>query len=53
MQRILCIEDDPDMIDLIRLILERRDFIVEGADGGKAGLQSMHGIHLRISSCLT
>ena len=38
---ILCIEDDPDMIDLIRLILERRGFIVEGADGGKAGLQAM------------
>jgi two-component system, OmpR family, response regulator VicR len=41
MPRILCIEDDPDMIDLIRLILERRGFIVEGADGGKAGLQAM------------
>ena len=41
MQRILCIEDDPDMIDLIRLILERRGFIVEGAESGKAGLQAM------------
>jgi two-component system response regulator VicR len=41
MQRILCIEDDPDMIDLIRLILERRGFVVEGAEGGKAGLQAM------------
>lgn len=41
MQRILCIEDDPDMIDLIRLILERRGFAVEGADGGKAGLRAM------------
>jgi DNA-binding response OmpR family regulator len=40
-QRILCIEDDPDMIDLIRLILERRGFVVVGADGGKAGLQAM------------
>ena len=29
------------MIDLIRLILERRGFTVEGADGGKAGLLSM------------
>lgn len=29
------------MIGLIRLILERRDFIVEGADGGKAGLQAV------------
>ncbi|HET6846174.1 MAG TPA: response regulator [Anaerolineales bacterium] len=41
MPRILCIEDDPDMIDLIRLILERRGFEVEGADGGKAGLRAM------------
>ena len=41
MPRILCIEDDPDMIDLIRLILERRGFTVEGADGGKAGLLAM------------
>lgn len=36
--RILCIEDDPEMIELLRLILERRGFLVEGAGGGKAGL---------------
>ena len=41
MQRILCIEDDPDMIDLIRLILERRGFVVEGAERGKQALQIM------------
>lgn len=29
------------MIDLIRLILERRGFEVEGANGGKAGLRAM------------
>ena len=29
------------MIDLIRLILERRGFVVEGAEGGKAGLESV------------
>ena len=40
-KRILCIEDDPEMIELIRLILERRGFVVEGADGGKAGLQAV------------
>lgn len=40
-QRILCIEDDPEMIELIRLILERRGFLVEGADGGKAGLAAV------------
>lgn len=40
-KRILCIEDEPDMIDLIRLILERRDFIVQGAEGGNAGLKAV------------
>jgi DNA-binding response OmpR family regulator len=40
-RQILCIEDEPEMIDLIRLILERRGFDVTGADGGKAGLQAV------------
>ncbi|MFH1184577.1 MAG: response regulator [Chloroflexota bacterium] len=40
-KRILCIEDDPEMIELIRLILERRGFVVDGADGGKAGLEAL------------
>ncbi len=37
-KHILCIEDEPEMIDLIRLILGRRGFDVTGATGGKAGL---------------
>jgi two-component system response regulator VicR len=37
-KHILCIEDEPEMIDLIRLILGRRGFDVSGAAGGKAGL---------------
>jgi len=36
---ILCIEDEPEMIDLIRLILTRRGFEVNGANGGKEGLE--------------
>lgn len=40
-KRILCIEDDPEMIELVRLILERRGFLVAGAEGGKAGLTSV------------
>ncbi len=40
-RRILCIEDEPEMIDLIRLILGRRGFEVAGAAGGKAGLQAV------------
>ncbi|GAB4415455.1 MAG: hypothetical protein Kow002_00560 [Anaerolineales bacterium] len=39
--RILCIEDEPEMIDLIRLILGRRGFNVEGASGGKEGLDKI------------
>jgi DNA-binding response OmpR family regulator len=39
-RRILCIEDHPEMIDLIRLILERRGYEVEGATGGKEGLEA-------------
>ncbi len=40
-KRILCIEDEPEMIDLIRLILGRRGFEVAGAAGGRAGLQAV------------
>ncbi len=36
-KRILCIEDEPEMIDLIRLILGRRGFEVHGAAGGVEG----------------
>jgi len=36
---ILCIEDEPEMIDLIRLILGRRGFEVKGATGGVEGLK--------------
>ncbi len=38
---ILCIEDEPEMIDLIRLILGRRGFEVRGASGGEEGLRMM------------
>jgi len=40
-RRILCIEDEPEMIDLIRLILERRGFEVLGAVGGQEGLDTV------------
>jgi two-component system, OmpR family, response regulator VicR len=36
---ILCVEDEPEMIDLIRLILGRRGFEVKGATGGVEGLE--------------
>lgn len=39
--RILCIEDDPDMIDYMTLILGRAGYEVIGADGGVRGLEAM------------
>jgi DNA-binding response OmpR family regulator len=44
-KHILCIEDEPEMIDLIRLILGRRGFDVHGATGGKEGLKLVREIH--------
>ena len=41
MKHILCIEDEQEMIDLIRLILARRGFEVSGANGGKEGLEAV------------
>ena len=35
----LCVEDEPEMIDLMRLILGRRGFEVKGATGGVEGLK--------------
>ena len=42
---ILCIEDEAEMIDLIRLILTRRGFDVRGANGGKEGLEIIRRDH--------
>lgn len=41
MTKILCIEDEPQMIDLIRLILENKGYEVVGAEGGTQGLEMM------------
>lgn len=38
-RRIICIEDEPEMIDLFKLILTRRGFEVIGANGGRQGLE--------------
>lgn len=35
---IVYIEDDPEMIDLVSLILSKRGFQVKGANGGRHGL---------------
>ena len=38
-KKILCIEDEPEMIALIKLILERKGFEVLEAVGGQEGLE--------------
>jgi two-component system, OmpR family, response regulator VicR len=42
---ILCIEDEPEMIDLIRLILSRRGFEIRGANSGLEGLEIIRKDH--------
>lgn len=37
-RRVVYIEDDPEMIDLVALILTRRGYHVRGASSGRAGL---------------
>lgn len=40
-RRVLYIEDDMEMIDLVTLILSRRGFEVIGAHGGQKGLETV------------
>lgn len=38
-KHILCIEDEPDMIELFSIILQRKGFKVSAATGGEEGLR--------------
>jgi two-component system response regulator VicR len=40
-RRVLYIEDEPEMIDLVRLILGRKGIEVVGATGGREGLDAV------------
>lgn len=40
-KRVLCIEDEFEMIELIRMVLEREGIEVTGAMGGEQGLKAM------------
>ncbi|MEJ2013331.1 MAG: response regulator [Anaerolineales bacterium] len=44
-KRVVCIEDEPEMIDLVRLILSRKGFDVIGANGGIEGLETVRREH--------
>ncbi len=41
---VVCIEDEPAMIDLVKLILKNRGFEVMGALGGKEGLELINQV---------
>ena len=43
-KKIVCIEDELEMIDLARLILGRRGFELIGAVGGRAGLETIRQV---------
>ena len=36
---VVCIEDEPAMIELVKLILKNKGYVVEGAMGGQEGLK--------------
>jgi len=38
---VICIEDEPEMIDLVQLILGRKGFDLVGAVGGREGLETV------------
>lgn len=40
-RRAVYIEDEPEMIDLVKLILEARGFQVTGAEGGRSGVKTV------------
>jgi len=43
-KKILCIEDEPEMIDLFKLILGRQGYQVHGAPGGVEGIKMIREI---------
>jgi two-component system, OmpR family, response regulator VicR len=44
LRKVVCVEDEPEMIDLIQLILNRKGFEVIGANGGIKGLEAIRRV---------
>ncbi len=44
LRKVVCVEDEPEMIDLIQLILNRKGFEVIGAHGGVEGLETIRKV---------
>jgi DNA-binding response OmpR family regulator len=42
--QIVCIEDEREMIELVKLILSRKGYQVHGAEGGQAGLDLVRDV---------
>jgi two-component system response regulator VicR len=42
--KVVCIEDEPEMIELVKLILTRKGYDVTGAMGGREGLKAVEEI---------
>jgi len=38
---VICVEDEPEMIDLVKLILGRKGFDLVGAVGGREGIETV------------
>jgi two-component system response regulator VicR len=43
-KKVVCIEDEPEMIDLVKLILGRKGFDLIGANGGREGLEAVRRV---------
>jgi len=43
-KKVVCVEDEPEIIDLIRLILGRKGFDLTGATGGVEGLDAIRRV---------
>jgi two-component system response regulator VicR len=43
-KKVVCIEDEPEMIDLVKLILGRKGFDLIGANGGREGLETVRRV---------
>lgn len=43
-RRVVYIEDEPEMVDLVRLILKRKNYEVIGANGGREGLDLVRSL---------
>jgi len=43
-KKVVCIEDEPEMIDLVKLILGRKGFELTGAMGGREGLETVRRV---------